>query len=63
MISSTVLPRLACCAFCSRKVSASAAVPDAPQGVDPAAGVLDGEGFGVVDAKPAGALLAGRPDR
>ena len=31
----------------------------APQAVDPAAGVLDGEGLGVVDAKPAGALLAG----
>ena len=32
----------------------------APQAVDLAAGVLDGEGLGVVDAKPAGALLAGR---
>ena len=35
----------------------------APQAVDPAAGVLDGEGLGVVDAQPAGALLAGLPDR
>ena len=29
------------------------------QAVDPAAGVLDSEGLGVVDAKPAGSLLAG----
>jgi hypothetical protein len=32
----------------------------APQPVDLAAGSLDGEGLGVVDAQPAGALLAGR---
>jgi len=30
------------------------------EAVDLAAGILDGEGLGVIDAKPAGALLAGR---
>src|SRR4051812_18097799 len=29
------------------------------EAVDPAAGVLDGESFGIVDAEPTGALLAG----
>src|SRR3954447_9131054 len=31
------------------------------QAVDLAAGVLDGEGLGIVDAEPAGALLSGLP--
>src|SRR5204863_359968 len=31
------------------------------EAVDLAAGVLDGEGLGIVDAEPAGALLAGLP--
>ena len=35
----------------------------APQAVDLAAGILDGKGLGIVDAKPAGALLAGLPGR
>ena len=33
----------------------------APQAIDPAAGILDGETLRVVDAEPVGALLAGRP--
>src|SRR5437667_6117814 len=31
------------------------------EAVDPAAGGLDGEGFGIVDAEPSGTLLAGGP--
>ena len=59
MISSTVLPRLAFSHFAVAEGLGERRSACAPQAVDPAAGVLDGEGLGVVDAKPAGALLAG----
>ena len=60
MISSTVLPRFACSRFPVAEGFGERRSARAPQAVDLVAGIFDGEGLGVVDAQPAGALLAGR---